>query len=218
MEPQWTYPRLTRAEILADGILHVLGVGFAIAGTAFLLVYAADQATPGVRVGLSVYGAALIVSFIASACYHLTPWEHLRLHLRRIDQAAIYLKIAGTYTPLVVFIGSAFAYGVLAVVWALASFGVAAKLFFGTRHGKLMPLIYLGMGWLSLSLIWSLFPLLPPAACALIIAGGVTYSVGVALFYWGGLRFNTAIWHGHVLAASACFFVAIAMGAVAPLS
>ena len=124
--------------------------------------WSGDGTAKGVKIAaISVYGATLIATFVASATYHLAPWHRLRGILRRIDHAAIYLKIAGTYTPLVVLIGHWFAYAVLAVVWALAVVGMVLKLFFWRAPGRSGPALYLVMGWLSLALIWSLWPIVP---------------------------------------------------------
>ena len=206
------YPDFTRNERIADALMHVIGVAFAITATIILIAWAYGETGIGTVVALTIYGAALIGSFVASACYHFTPWEGPRPVLRRIDHAAIYLKIAGTYTPLVVMIGSAFAYGVLALVWALAALGAVTKLFFWARPGRWGVGLYLGLGWLSVTLVTSLFPLVSTASLALIVAGGLVYSLGAVVFSIDGLRFQNAIWHGFVLTASICFFVAIALG------
>jgi hemolysin III len=203
----------TRAEVIADATLHVLGIGLAVTGTVLLLVFSGGRVDAGTRAALAVYGGALSASFVISACYHLAPWEALRDTLRRIDQAAIYVKIAGTYTPFAIFIGTGFAHGVLTLVWALAGIGAVVKLALRKRLGKWAAVMYLVLGWMSLLLAWPLVQLLPVAASVLILAGGITYSVGVGLFYWADLRFAHAIWHGHVLAASACFFIAVSLGA-----
>lgn len=206
------YPVFTRSERIADGVMHVAGVSLALLGTLMMVIWAVDTMDPGTVAGVSVYGAALIASFMASAIYHFTPWERPRPLFRRLDHAAIYLKIAGTYTPLVVLIGSAFAYSVLAVVWALAAIGAIAKLFFWGRPGHCGTVLYLGLGWISVMLLSSLFPLLPTAAIVCLVIGGLLYSFGAVIFSIEGLRFQNAIWHGFVLAASACFFTAIALG------
>lgn len=210
--PQPVYPVYARSERIADGLIHAAAVTFAIAGTAILVTVAALTRPHGQVAALSVYGGALILSFLASAAYHFTPWERLREPLRRVDHAAIYLKIAGTYTPLVVMIGSAFAYVVLALVWALAVLGAAGKLIFQNEAGRLSTALYLILGWVSVSLVFSLVPVLPVAATVLIAAGGLLYSAGTVVFSRDGMKFNTAIWHGFVLAASACFFAAISLG------
>lgn len=206
------YPTYSLSERIADGTMHAVGVIGAIAGTIILLVWATGIATGGQIAALSVYGATLIATFVASAFYHMTPWERIRPTLRRFDHAAIYLKIAGTYTPLVVMIGSGFAYMVLAVVWALAIVGIILKLFFWRTPGRFGPALYLIMGWLSVLLVWSLWSTIPNGAIALIAVGGLLYTVGVVFYAAERMKYSNAIWHGFVVAASACFFVAIAMG------
>ena len=110
------YPTYARSERIADGTMHAVGVLGAITGAVVLIVWSTGTATAGQIAAISVYGATLIATFVASAIYHMTPWPAIRPLLRRFDHAAIYLKIAGTYTPLVVLIGSWFAYVVLAVI------------------------------------------------------------------------------------------------------
>ncbi|SMX33662.1 PAQR family membrane homeostasis protein TrhA [Octadecabacter ascidiaceicola] len=206
------YPEFTRAERVADGVMHAFGIAFAITATILLIVWASGETSLSTVIGLSIYGVALIGSFVASACYHFTPWEGPRHLLRRIDHAAIYLKIAGTYTPLVVLIGSAFAYSILGIVWTLAAVGAITKLFFWGRPTRWGVGLYLGLGWLSAALITSLVPLVSGATLSLIIIGGLVYSLGAVVFSIDGLRFQNAIWHGLVLTASICFCIAIALG------
>lgn len=207
-----TYPSKGTPERRADAILHFLGLGLSIIGAGMLIAMSIGQVGVALLIGVAIYATALVGSFLASALYHLVPWHDLRPRLRQIDQAAIYLKIAGTYTPFVLLVGSVFAYLVLALVWTLAMLGAFAKLYLNSRHGRLMPALYLALGWFSLALIWSLLPVLPGMAILLIGVGGLLYTIGVCLFYWGNLRFSAAIWHGHVLAASGCFFAAITIG------
>lgn len=206
-----TYPAYSRRERIADGSMHVLGVGGAITGVALLPLWADSGTGGGETVALAIYGLALMATFLASAFYHMTPWESLRPVLRRVDHAAIYLKIAGTYTPLVVLIGSLSSYMVLVVVWALAVFGMVRKLFYWQVPGRLGPVLFLVMGWMSVVIIWSLILILPGASVWLIAVGGGLYSVGVIFHTWEQLRFSNAIWHGFVVSASACFYIAIAL-------
>lgn len=209
------YPTYARSERIADGTMHAVGVLGAVSGAIVLIIWAAGTATAGQIAAISVYGATLIATFVASAFYHMTPWEGIRPVLRRFDHAAIYLKIAGTYTPLVVMIGSGFAYVVLAIVWTLAVIGMVLKLFFWRTPGRFGPALYLIMGWLSLALIWSLWPVVPVAAMVLIAVGGLLYTAGVPFYASETLKFSIAIWHGFVVAASACFFAAIAIATAA---
>ncbi|SFR33547.1 hemolysin III [Yoonia tamlensis] len=203
------YPTYSRAERIADGAIHALGVIGALSGAVLLIVWATGIGSAGHIAAVAIYGATLIATFVASAMYHMTPWERIRPVLRRFDHAAIYLKIAGTYTPLVVMIGSGFAYLVLGIIWGLAAMGMVIKLFFWRTPGRFGPLLYLVMGWLSVLLIWSLWDIVPAAAMALITVGGLTYSLGVIFYAAENMRFSNAIWHGFVVAASACFFAAI---------
>ena len=209
------YPTYARSERIADGTMHAVGVLGAVAGAVVLIIWSTGHASTAQIAAISVYGATLIATFMASAFYHMTPWEGIRPILRRFDHAAIYLKIAGTYTPLVVMIGSWFAYAVLAIVWGLAVIGMVLKLFFWRTPGRFGPALYLIMGWLSLALIWSLWPIVPVSAMVLMAVGGLLYTAGVPFYASETLKFSIAIWHGFVVAASACFFAAITIATAA---
>lgn len=197
------------AETVADGTVHVLGLGFAIPATILLMIYAAGQDAS--LTAAIIYSACFLLSLTVSAIYHLVPFDNTRAVLERLDHAAIYFKIAGTYTPLVVVIGSGFAYSILAVVWALALFGATAKMWFWDPKSKASLALYLAMGWLSVLLIYPMWQVLPGATLALITVGGLTYSLGTIVYAHPGMRFQNAIWHIFVLAASICFFAAIAI-------
>lgn len=205
------YPFSLR-ETLADASIHLIGVVAALAAGIMLLVYVAQTHEPTQIAATSIYAGMLVLSLIVSALYHLLPWDRWRPVFRRFDHAAIYLKIAGTYTPLVVLIGSAFAYVVLAGVWLVALIGVVGKLsFWGADSRGSLP-VYLGMGWASLLLIWPMTQTLPPLVVGLIIGGGVLYTLGTLVYRYPDMRYQNAIWHSFVLAASACFFGAVAVG------
>ncbi|ROU02493.1 PAQR family membrane homeostasis protein TrhA [Histidinibacterium lentulum] len=206
------YPVYSRPEKVADGVMHLVGTGFAITGAVLLIVLASGARPPGMVAAVSVYGAAMTLSFVISACYHMTPWERLRPGLRRLDHAAIFLKIAGTYTPLVALIGSTFAWAVLGIVWTLAAAGALIKLFIARAPGRLNTVLYLVLGWSSLALIWPLAQELPAGGTTLVFAGGLLYTAGTVFLHWENLRYQNAVWHGFVLAASACFFAAITWG------
>jgi hemolysin III len=213
----FVYPAYAPSERIADGAVHLVGVTLAITGTVLLLVFAALSAQGGAGqiAALAIYGGAITFSLLASACYHMTPWERFRMPLRRLDHAAIYLKIAGTYTPLVVLVGGMFAYAVLAAVWVAAIAGAVGKLVFFRGSDWVGTALYLALGWASLLLIWPMVTQLPVAASVLIVAGGLAYSVGVVFFNWERLRFSNAIWHLFVLVGSGCFYAAIAVGTFA---
>lgn len=205
------YPYSVR-ETLADASIHVLGLGAGITGSAMLLVHVVQTQETAQIAAIGIYAGFALLALVASALYHLLPWEASRPLFHRIDHAAIYLKIAGTYTPLVMLVGSAFAYVVLAAVWVVALFGAIAKLSFWATDARGSLALYLAMGWASVLLIWPMWQTLPGSATALIVAGGGLYSLGTVFFAMDTLRFQNAIWHGFVLAASACFFGAVALG------
>lgn len=209
-----SYPAYSFGEKLADGLVHLLGLGASLIGIGLFLAYNSGHLSGGQILALSVYWIGLLAMFSVSGAYHMTPWEHLRGRLRRADHATIFLKIAGTYTPFVVSIGTGFSYIILAVVWALALVGAGTKLFRWNTPGRWNAALYLGLGWISVALIWSIFAT-SPAAGWLAIAGGLLYSSGILFFKWESLRFSNAIWHGFVVAASACFFGAVCLAVTA---
>lgn len=209
-----SYPYPIR-EVLADACIHALGLVGALVGTVFLLVFVAAQSDTAQIISVSVYLGFLLFALTASAAYHMLPWERARPVLHKIDHAAIYLKIAGTYTPLVVLIGSVFAYAVLAAVWAVAIAGAIAKLSFWRADARGSLALYLAMGWACLLLAVPVLQTLPTAASWLIAIGGLLYTMGTIFFVWRDLPYQNAIWHAFVLSASACFFAAISLS-VAP--
>lgn len=199
-------------ETLADASVHAVGLVAAVAAGNGLIVYVTHTQDTSRIAATSVYAGFLIFALLASAAYHLLPWERSRPVFHRIDHAAIYLKIAGTYTPLVVLIGSAFAYVVLTVIWIVALAGAVAKLSFWATDSRGSLALYLILGWASMLLIWPMWHTLPGVALALIAAGGLLYTIGTVFFAMKALRFQNAIWHGFVLAASTCFFCAVSLG------
>lgn len=202
------YPH-SRPETIADGIVHGAGLMFALPATGILLYQAGGDESRWTAALL--YSLCMIVAFGASALYHMSPLDHTRPLFHRIDHAAIYFKIAGTYTPLVVVIGSGFAYGILGLVWALAVIGAAAKLRGWATNTRASLALYLAMGWLATLLAWPMWNTLPGPALLLVIIGGAIYSLGTIIYARKSMPFQNAIWHGFVLTASICFFAAIAI-------
>lgn len=202
----------TRGERIADGIIHVVGIAASTVAVIMLLVSAIPTLDVFSTTALAIYGVTVVTLFSVSASYHMVSHATWKPILRQFDQAAIFFKIAGTYTPLVILIGSAFAYGVLAFVWIVAILGAAAKIFVAHKLEGITVGIFLVLGWASLTLAWPIFATLPVAASMLILAGGLLYSIGVIFHQWNGLKYQNAIWHAFVLAASACHFTAVAAG------
>ncbi len=200
----------TRAERIADAAIHVTGVVAALIAVPVLVTLAAvwhgDAATVAAAV---IYGLSMIAMFGFSAGYHMTPVPRLRAALRRCDHAAIYVKIAGTYTPFAVLLGGADAGWILGGIWGAAAIGVTLKLLAPGRFEFATLLLYLGMGWAVVVIGGPIFKGLTDASLALMVTGGVLYTAGVAFFLWEKLRFHNAIWHFLVLAASFVFYAGI---------
>ncbi|MEZ5872584.1 MAG: hemolysin III family protein [Nitratireductor sp.] len=210
-----TAREISTNERIADAIVHGIGIGSSLVAVPLLLAFAIPRVSIGTSISLAVYGAAIITLFMVSAAYHLVPHLDWKPVLKRFDQAAIFIKIAGTYTPLAVILGSIFAYVVLALVWVAALAGAIAKLALGPRFERISVALYLPLGWASLLLVWPIFTTLPLAVSVLIVTGGVIYTLGVVFHMWESLRFQNAIWHVCVLLASACHFAAVSGASLA---
>lgn len=206
---QLSYPILTRSERIADGTIHVLGVAAALLAVGGLLYLLSDRMAWGTLTGVLIYCATLILMLGASAAYHLAAYTPARPMLRRLDHAAIYIKIAGTFTPLSVALGTGFGYVILGLVWVLALIGAGTKLMAARGRMSTGWLPYLALGWIGVALFVPLFTVLSGLALSLIVAGGLLYTVGIVFYRWQGLRYATAVWHAFILAASACFFAGI---------
>ncbi len=200
----------SRGEFLADAWLHIVGVTAAGAGAVVLLAIALSQNSLRLGVALTVYALGLAATFAFSAAYNLVQRPQLKAVLRRLDHSAIFVMIAGTYTPFaLVSLGGSYGYGLLAFVWAVAAFGVALKLFLPHRFENIAVLFYLAQGWAVLTAINPLIEALPSTAMVLLLAGGVIYTGGVAFHMWEKLRYHNVIWHSCVLAAACCHYAAV---------
>src|SRR6056297_2268314 len=164
-----SYPDYSRAERIADGVVHIVGIGAAIVGVAMLFALWAFQMDGPTLAATILYCAALIVMLTASAAYHMGAHTAARPILRRLDHAAIYVKIAGTFTPLGVLLGTAFGYAVVAIVWICALIGAGTKLM--TAPGKMTTgwIPYVALGWAGLALLVPLIPVLPGLSLAMIV-------------------------------------------------
>lgn len=199
------------AEHIADGVMHVLGLAAAIAGATALMVWAALAVPPDRIWPLVPYAIGLVATFAFSAAYNLTLHRKIRAVLRRFDHAAIYLMIAGTYTPMAIIgLGGGRGLALAIAAWSLAAFGITLKLAFFHRWPRLGFGLYLAQGWLGVIAAWPLMQTLPLPALILLLAGGLTYTLGT-IFYAARWRFSTAIWHGHVLAAAATHYAAVVL-------
>jgi hemolysin III len=203
----WNYDR---AELIADGVVHVVGVCFGIVAATVLIVLTVVYATALDVVAVSVYVAGLLAMLVMSATYNLWPVSRAKWVLRRFDHSAIYVLIAATYTPFIMELkGSYFAVALLIGVWCVAIVGVALKLALPGRYDRLAVGLYLAMGWSGMMLYDKVVKALPAMALGFIFAGGVLYSLGVIFHAWQRLRFQNAIWHCFVLMGAACHYTAI---------
>jgi hemolysin III len=203
---EWRYDR---TEVLADGIVHALGIVLALAAVAVLVVAASGTAAPLALSSVLVYGGGLLAVLSISAAYNLWPVSPVKWILRRFDHSAIYLLIAGTYTPFVAHMKAGWAsFSLLGGVWAAALVGIALKLRFPGRFDRLSVGLYLAIGWSGV-LAYEAVAALPASTIWLLGAGGVLYTVGVVFHLWESLRFQNAIWHGFVLTGAACHYGAV---------
>ena len=199
-------------EHIADGVVHIIGVAAAVAGVSALMVWAA-LSVPADRIWpLVFYAVGLIATFSLSAAYNLTLHERARRVLRRFDHAAIYLMIAGTYTPMALIgLGGGRGWALAITAWAFAVIGIVMKLAFFHRWPRAGFAMYLGQGWLGMIAAWPLVMTLPVTALVLLVIGGLTYTLGTLFYRAKSLRFSRAIWLGHVLAAAATHYAAVIM-------
>lgn len=200
----------TRPERVADAIVHALGVTAAAIAAAVLLGFAIAAGSAERIVAAAIYGAGMLATFGFSAAYHACAAPLWKERLRRCDHAAIYLMIAGTYTPLaLVAIGGTTGITLLAAVWSVAFAGLALKLGWPRRFERLSLVLYLALGWCGLFALGAIVDALPVPALVLLLVGGLLYTVGVGFHVWRGLKFQNAIWHGCVLSAAACHYAAV---------
>jgi hemolysin III len=205
------FPRYTRAELVADGCVHVTGITFSLIATAAMMTLAINMLPVAATASLGIYGFGMVAVFACSAAYNLASPARpgLKGILRRFDHAAIYVKIAGTYTPLAIKMGDLGGLVLLGAVWAITAFGATAKLLWPGHFVRTSYVLYLVQGWAVLSTLDSLLPAVSSRVLWLLVVGGCFYTVGVLFHLWESLRYHNVIWHGFVLAGSCCHFAAI---------
>ena len=203
----WHYDR---AELIADGIVHAIGVILGLIAATALVVLTAVYATALDIVAVSIYVAGLLAMLVLSASYNLWPVSRTKWVLRRFDHSAIYILIAATYTPIIMELkDSVFAIALLVGVWCVAIFGIVLKLGWPGRFDRVSVGLYLALGWSGIMLYDSVVTALPKMALWFVLAGGALYSLGVIFHAWRRLRFQNAIWHSFVLLGAACHYTAV---------
>jgi len=204
------YPQYTIRERVADGCIHLIGVTASLVALIALLIIGVKSQTMLWVVSLTIYGLALVATFGCSAGYHLVVRPKLKEVLRRLDHAAIFLMIAGTYTPFILIkMNTPWGLGLLAVVWTMAAIGIAIKLFAPRFLDRLSTALYLVQGWAVIAAWEPLMSAMPGRVLTLLMAGGVLYTIGVVFHLWERLPYQNAIWHGFVLSAASCHFAAV---------
>ncbi len=198
-----------RDELLADAIVHGGAIVAALIGGGYILAQSLGH--DGAKVGaLIVYVLSLVAMLGFSAAYNLTHVSPVKWILRRFDHSAIYLMIAGTYTPVLLQLPDGLSQMLACVVWGGAIFGILLKVLLPGRFDMLAVAIYLALGWVGVLAGKTLVQSLPAITMILIAVGGIIYSAGVPFYLWDRLKFQNAIWHSFVVAAASCHFVGIA--------
>jgi len=204
---RWNYDR---AELWADGIVHVVGVCCGVVAAVVLIVLASQYLNGSQVAAVAIYATGLLVMLGISATYNMLPVSCWKWWLRRFDHSAIYLLIAATYTPFIMQMkNSPFALGLLGAVWAVAVIGIVLKIALPGRFDRLSIVLYLAMGWSGVMVYDTVVSSLSALTLGLIAAGGLLYSAGVIFHVWERLRFQNAIWHAFVLLGAACHYTAV---------
>jgi hemolysin III len=197
-------------EELANSISHGVGLAAALAATPFLIGHAVERGGAGSIVGASVFATTLVLLYLASTLYHALPRGKAKRVFRLIEHGAIFLLIAGTYTPFTLgVLRGAWGWTLFGLVWGFAAAGVLLKAVRGVRYPRLSMLLYLGMGWLIVIAIRPLWLHVPLVGLMWLVLGGIAYTAGVAFFAAKQVRYSHFVWHLFVLAGTSCHFIAV---------
>lgn len=203
-------PRYALGDEVASSVIHGIGILLSIAGLATLVAFSALYGDARAVVASAVFGTTLILCYTASTLYHSIPGLLAKRILRTLDHIAIFLLIAGTYTPFtLIALPGAWGWSLFAAIWTLAMMGSALELGLLKRYRKLAVLMYVGMGWVGMIAFKPLSEHLQAGGMALLIAGGVTYTLGVPFYLWRKLPYHHSVWHFFVLAGSVLHYLAV---------
>ncbi|OZB59376.1 MAG: hemolysin III [Lysobacterales bacterium 14-68-21] len=203
-------PRYSFGDELASSIVHGIGVVLAIAGLAALVAVSAHYGEARDVIASAVYGTTLVLLYTASTLYHAVPVPAAKPVLRTLDHIAIYLLIAGTYTPFtLIALPGRWGWSLFAAVWTLAAIGSVLEFGMFRRYRKLSVLLYVAMGWIGMVAFKPLVAHLQGGGMALLIAGGVAYTAGVPFYLWRRLPYHHSVWHCFVLAGSVLHYLAV---------
>ncbi|WP_199098999.1 hemolysin III family protein [Dyella sp. ASV21] len=203
-------PRYAFGDELASSVIHGIGILLSIAGLATLVAFSARYGDTRAVVASAVFGSTLILCYTASTLYHSIPGLPAKQVLRTLDHIAIFLLIAGTYTPFtLVALPGVWGWSLFGTIWALALMGSALELGLLKQYRKLAVLMYVGMGWVGLIAFKPLSEHLQTGGMVLLIAGGVAYTLGVPFYLWRKLPYHHSVWHFFVLAGSVLHYLAV---------
>ncbi len=211
------YPPVVVREEVANSVTHGLGLLASIAGAVVLVFLGAESGEAWHVASAVIYGATLVALYAASTLYHAFKGTGARGVLRIVDHCAIFLLIAGTYTPVaLVGLGGAWGWSLFGVAWGIAAIGIVFKIFATSRFGALSTVAYVSMGWLCIVAAKPMFVLLSPGALALLVLGGFFYTAGTVFYHWEKVPYSHAVWHVFVIAGSLCHYLAIALYILLP--
>ena len=201
--------RLSSEEI-ANAITHGIGLLLSIGGGIILITLAARHASTREIISAAVFATTLVVMYVASTLYHAIPHPRAKRNLKVFDHCAIFLLIAGTYTPFtIVALKGTLGWSLFGIVWGLAALGIVFKLFFTGKMRLLSTITYVLMGWIAIVAVVPISRALQPAALYWLIAGGIAYTAGTLFYHNQRIPYSHAIWHVFVLAGSVSHFIAI---------
>jgi hemolysin III len=201
---------LSASEEIANSVSHGLGLLLALVALPVLVASAMRAGNVRFLIGATVFGVTMVLLYLASTLYHSLTHEAAKRLFRIIDHTAIFLLIAGTYTPFALgVLRGPWGWSLLAVIWTLAIAGITLKMITRTRHSRISIALYVVMGWLAVVAIKPIMTLVPLPGVLLILAGGLAYTFGLAFFAAHRLRYNHFIWHLFVIAGTTCHFFAV---------
>jgi hemolysin III len=210
MSESQTIEQYSSLEEIFNSITHAIGALVSIAGLVLLIVFSSLYGNSSHVISCTIFGFTLVLLYTASTLYHSFRKPNLKHAFKILDHSCIYILIAGTYTPfLLVTVRGTVGWSMLVLVWSLTVIGILFKIFFVHRFNALSTIAYILMGWLIIFAIKPLFQTLPGGGLALLICGGMAYTLGIIFYSWNKLPFNHAIWHLFVLAGSICHFCAV---------
>ncbi|WP_346355863.1 PAQR family membrane homeostasis protein TrhA [Azotosporobacter soli] len=193
-----------------NALTHGVGTALSVVGLITLAVAAYHYHSVWHQMSVFIYGGSLVLLYLASTLYHSFKDEKIKYRLKIFDHSAIYLLIAGTYTPFTLIpLHGTLGWSIFGIVWTVACIGIVLKLFYARRFKLLSTLCYLAMGWFIVLAIKPLAAALPDGGMSWLVAGGVFYTVGAVFYLWRRMPYNHAVWHLFVMAGSAAHFVAV---------